>query len=294
MSSMLMTSMYMMKNKIKFKKIYLEIINYCNLDCPFCVQSNKEPQMMDLEDLNNILPMVKKYTDYLYLHLKGEPLMHPDFDKIIELTNEYGLTVNITTNGFLLEKYFDTIMKSNNIRQINISFQSLITQSIEKRKQYLDTVIPMVEKLEKRIFISLRLWNDERKQDVVALNKMIIDYLNDYFKIDILENYHGQKINQRIYLSKEEEFEWPAILDAEDNSGYCLGGKTHIGILSDGTVTICCLDHNGLSDLGNVFNNSLDDILGSEKFLAIREAFQNRKLVLPLCKSCTYRYRFNK
>ena len=59
-------------------------------------------------------------------------------------------------------------------------------------------------------------------------NKMLwikqndIDYLNDYFKIDILE-YHGQKINQRIYLSKEEEFEWPAILDAEDNSGYCLG-----------------------------------------------------------------------
>ena len=64
--------------------------------------------------------------------------MHHDFDKIIELTNEYGLTV-ITTNGFLLEKYFDTIMKSN-IRQINISPKS--DHPIDRKaKAYLDTVI---------------------------------------------------------------------------------------------------------------------------------------------------------
>lgn len=282
--------------KKRFKKIYLEIINYCNLKCPFCVPTNHKPKMMTLDELNQILPKIKDYTDYVYLHLKGEPLMHPDLGQVVKLIGDYGLKVNLTTNGFLLPKVFDELKQAPNIYQLNLSLQSLITQSSSEQERYLKEIIPLIKELDNHtnIYMSLRLWNDESKEEVKSLNEMILKFLGDYFKVEILSNYHGQQIGERIYLSKEEEFTWPRIIDRADNHGYCLGGKTHLGVLADGTVTICCLDHLGLSNLGNLFEESLEEILKKDHFTKIVEGFKERKNVLPLCKSCTYRYRFNK
>ena len=60
----------------KFKKIYIEITNICNLNCSFCSKDNKEKREMTLIEFEHILKQIDNYTDYLYLHVKGEPLLH--------------------------------------------------------------------------------------------------------------------------------------------------------------------------------------------------------------------------
>ena len=62
---------------MKFKKIYLEITNVCNLKCSFCHGTKRRKQFIDFEDFQQILAKIKNYTNYLYFHIMGEPLMHP-------------------------------------------------------------------------------------------------------------------------------------------------------------------------------------------------------------------------
>ena len=102
-----------------FKKIYLEITNNCNLNCDFCIKNNREKRFMALADFQVILEKLKPYTKYLYFHLMGEPLLHPEINKYINLAHQ-NFFINITTNGYLIKRIKD----NHNIRQINISLHS--------------------------------------------------------------------------------------------------------------------------------------------------------------------------
>ena len=103
-----------------FKKIYIEIINYCNLNCKFCVKTTKDKKMLSLSEFEHILDEIKPYTKYIYLHIQGEPLMHPDIDKFILLAYNKGFSVNLTTNATLLHNHLD-IMKY--VRQVSTEQQ---------------------------------------------------------------------------------------------------------------------------------------------------------------------------
>jgi len=54
----------------KYKKIYIEITNNCNLNCSFCSKVLKPRRNMTLEEFELILNKIKDYTDYKYLHVK--------------------------------------------------------------------------------------------------------------------------------------------------------------------------------------------------------------------------------
>ena len=110
----------------KFKKIYIEITNKCNLNCSFCLKDNRVSHEMSLEEFELVLKKIDQFTDYIYLHVKGEPLIHSKFAEILNICKKYNKKVNITTNGTLLSKKYLDIINSGIVRQINISFQSLL------------------------------------------------------------------------------------------------------------------------------------------------------------------------
>ena len=93
-------------NKKRFKKIYLEITNSCNLSCSFCIKNRRVIKYLNLEEFKIILSKLEKYTDYLYFHVLGEPLMHPMINEFINLASSK-FRVQITTNGYLIDKIID-------------------------------------------------------------------------------------------------------------------------------------------------------------------------------------------
>lgn len=127
------------------------------------------------------------------------------------------------------------------------------------------------------------------------LNKIKEEYKidnNTYKKILTEDNI---KIDDNIYINKDKEFTWPSLdNDYYEEKGYCHGLKRHIGILVDGKVIICCLDSFGLSNLGNIFNSSLEEILNTDKCKNIIEGFNNRKAYLDICKHCSFKEKFDK
>ena len=55
--------------------------------------------------------------------------------------------------------------------------------------------------------------------------------------VDKIKNENNIKINPQIYVDKDNEFIWPTV-NNHKSCGYCYALKTHIGILSNGTVVL--------------------------------------------------------
>ena len=85
-------------------------------------------------------------------------------------------------------------------------------------------------------------------------------------------------------------FEWPDAKHAEYDATdvFCYALRNQLGVLVDGSVVPCCLDHAGDITLGNLFNQSLDEILQSPRAQALYNGFTNHKAVEPLCQRCGY------
>lgn len=274
----------------KYKKIYIEITNNCNLKCSFCSEVKRKRRFMTTEEFENILKKIKDYTDYIYLHIKGEPLLHPNIIEFLRLADKYNLKVNLTTNGTLFSKVAKELSECNSLRKINFSLHS--ENSLDN---YCEEIFKNVELLKDKIII-YRLWTlknnqlDSKSQEIV--NKIKKYYNLPQETVDKIYTSNNIKIKSTIYVDKDNEFSWPEVT-THKSSGYCYALKTQIGILVDGTVVPCCLDSNGVVNLGNIFKESLEEIINSEKYISLKKSFQDRKPCEKLCQSCTFKERLN-
>lgn len=260
----------------KFKKIYIEITNICNLNCPFCSKDEKEKKEMSLFKFEHVLKEINDYTDYLYLHVKGEPLLHKNFKDILDLCKKYNKQVNITTNATLLKKRLNDILNSKVIRQVNISLQSVISLD------YIDDIIMCADIMSNAgIQVVYRMWVENKYQ-----NKLLEKIENHYNKK--IEN-DNTKLKENLYFNKDKEFIWPHLDNQIFNErGTCYGTRTHVGILVDGTVIPCCLDSSGIINLGNILNEPFSSIITSDRFINMKTNFQNNKLYEELCQKCGF------
>lgn len=281
--------------KKKFKRIYIEITNVCNRSCSFCSKGTKSKKSMTLEEFEHVLKEIDPYTDYVYLHVKGEPLLHCNFKEILDLCKKYNKKVNLTTNGTLLYTRVKDIVDTKVVRQINISLHNF-----KENESYIESVLEATTWLLKTspIHINYRFWTLQNNQLTPTMEKMlrrILDYYHlDQLDLSLIRQGHNIKLMGHLYLNKGDLFYWPSLtLPLVSTTGTCLGTRDHLGILSDGTVIPCCLDSDGIISLGNIFNQSFPKILESELYQKINHGFLNQKIVCELCQRCSYRKRFD-
>ena len=273
------------KKIVKFKRIYIEITNVCNLNCSFCSKSSKSNREMTPEEFKEVLSKINNYTDYIYLHVKGEPLTHHNLDKILDITKEYNKKVCITTNGVFLKDKLPILKKYDNIYQINISLHSE-----NNKTNYIEDILSSTAQLSS--YISYRFWTLD-SNNIDAKTQKYLEVLKKAYNIS--EVYDGVKLKDKVYLSLDNKFTWPDINNNYyQEKGTCLGGKTHLAILQEGTVTICCLDSEGKSNLGSIYTTPFEEILNSSKYQNTIQEFKNNKAYLEICKHCTYKDKFCK
>jgi radical SAM protein with 4Fe4S-binding SPASM domain len=288
----------------RFKRIYIEITNICNLSCNFCPKTGRDLKIMDEDSFTHIVKAVKPYTDHVYFHLMGEPFLNPELGRFLEISNDNGLKVNITTNGTLINSVKDILTASPALRQVNISLSSFeANEKTEDLNGYIDNVVDFITEANEKsnIIFSIRLWNMDG-DELKGSNKSNADILNllesklrlGYRLSERLQEAHSVKLRENVYLNMAEKFHWPDInKDIADDRVFCHGLRDHMGILVDGTVVPCCLDSEGNIPLGNIFKTSLEDILESERANNLHDGFSRRCAVEELCKRCGYAKRYN-
>ncbi|QAA35127.1 radical SAM/SPASM domain-containing protein [Clostridium manihotivorum] len=291
----------------KFKKIYIEITNVCNLSCEFCPQTKRKPEFITVDKFSEVLDKIKGHGDHIYLHVKGEPLLHPELGQLLEVSHSKGFKVNITTNGTLINRVKENLIGKPSLRQINFSLHSFDGNETSKDKNsYINSILSFTKEAvdTSELTVSLRLWNLSENNIINIENKRnnsIIEMIEEFFSLDykIEEKVipaRGVKLKDRIYLNQGSEFKWPDTkLDIEDNFGFCHGLRNQVAILVDGTVVPCCLDGEGVINLGNIYSSScLNEIVEGERASSIFNSFSNRQIKEELCRKCDYRRRFTR
>ncbi len=275
----------------RFAKVYIEISNICNLKCSFCPGTTRQARRMSLDEFKIILEKVKVYTDYIYFHLLGEPLCHPDLESFLNLAEKEGFKVIITTNGTLLKKCKSILLNSASHYKTVISLHSFEANDNKSSfDEYLNNCLSYAKEAENKKIVVLRLWNNGGKD---SLNDAILKVLESYFKKPWIEERNGIRIGNKIYLQYGDKFDWPTLEnDSINEKVFCYGLRDQIGILADGTVVPCCLDSNGDIPLGNIFEDDLAQILSSKKATNIYNGFSNRTACEELCKRCSFVRKF--
>jgi len=280
-----------LSKKKKFKKIYIEITNSCNLSCSFCSKTKRSIKFMTKDEFEHILKEIYDKTNYIYLHVKGEPLLHPQIIDFLKLAEKYNLKVNLTTNGTLFPKLVNKLKICKSLHKINFSLHSE-----NNIPDYFESIFSNVEKLPKETIIIYRIWT-LKNGNLDKKSTEIVERIKNYYNLEAetvekIKTDKNIKISSTIYVDKDNEFDWPDINDNKNCNGFCQALKTQIGILSDGTVVPCCLDSEGNIKLGNIYQERLDDILKKDKVQNIKKSFQDRKPIEKLCLNCTYKNRF--
>ena len=276
---------------MRFRKVYLEISNICNLSCRFCPGTKRSKKAMTEEELSALLPKIRPYTDFLYFHLMGEPLLHKHLERFLELAGNYGFKVILTTNGTLLKKQQEMLLRSPALHKINVSLHAFEANDLAVPfEAYLADCFAFGQAAAAKKLVVYRLWNQggEDKQ-----NRDILETMHQFFPGDWVQERQGIRIADRTYLEYGDKFDWPDLTAAEgDARVFCYGLRDQLGVLCDGTVVPCCLDHEGDLALGNLLTQDMEDILNTPRAKAIYNGFAHRQAAEELCRKCGYARRF--
>lgn len=273
-----------------YSRAYVEITNICNKSCSFCPKTRRAPYRMTEAEFTEIAAKIKPVTDYLYYHVMGEPLTHPLLPRFIEIANDLGFKSAVTTNGTLLPGRGDELIASG-VYKVNISLHSFESGNEAEHKKYITNCLDFADKASKSgVLVVLRLWNGGVQDTKNAeTERLIAERFGEPEQVSA----RGARLRAKLHLEYANRFVWPDMgaIDGGD-AVFCQGLNDHFGILCDGTVIPCCLDHEGDIALGNIFNSEIEQILDCGRAEAIKNGFKHKTASEELCRKCSYARRF--
>ena len=270
-----------------YSRAYVEITNICNMHCSFCHGHSRAPRSMDRQEFAHILQQLTGKTQYIYYHLMGEPLLHPQLPEFIRMAGAAGFRSMITTNGTLLDRRGQELLDAG-VHKVSISVHSFEEGDCTPYLQKIADFAALAK--DTGTILCLRLWN---KGFDKGRNHQIETYFRQAFPDPWQENSRGYRIRDRLFIEWGDRFAWPD-KDApiQGDRVVCYGMRDQFGILCDGTVVPCCLDSDGAVNLGNVFDQDLGRILDSPRARDIARGFQNGKAAEDLCRRCAFARKF--
>ena len=289
----------------RFKKVYLEISNGCNLTCSFCPQSSlvRPAAHMDEALFEKAVAELAPLTRLFCLHVMGEPLRHPQILGFLDILARHGAEAAITSNGTLMSPDHQAALLHPAVRQVNLSLQSFRGSFGEDKDDsiYLGRILAFCDRAateRPELNVNLRLWNGSDPAAVLELNKVQLATIRRHFSLgdEALQtlSQHGNLLRGRQFLNLSPRFEWPSLdLPEKHRTGSCRGGRDMLAILADGRVSPCCMDAEGIIDLGNVKTSSCADILAAPRASALIDGFRRRELTEDLCRRCEHAVRFD-
>jgi len=288
---------------VKFYRIYVEITNVCGLSCSFCPTKELPVKQMDLDFFESIIQQAQHYTKEIACHVVGDPLTQSNLHEYLDIIHKYGLKAMLTTSGYFLKKHtFDTLFHPC-VKQINISLNSFNkNDTVLTFEQYITPVLALCKaklQREEELFINLRVWNLDEMMSERSFNEILFFKLNDAFDVKLeLDTIYEERpksirLASKVLVHFDNYFEWPSLNNKNYGHGTCQGLRSHIAILASGKVVPCCLDCDGIIELGDLHEQSLGNIVSNKRTIEMLEGFNKGKAVEELCQKCSYKERFN-
>lgn len=281
--------------------IQIESTNFCQARCPQCPvwtdRMTRKREHMTWDIFEKVVnDCIGKPIDEVHLHQNGEPLLitaNRLADRINyakEKLNPQDTKVGFYTNGALMNvEATETILKAEP-DFIVFSFDGGIKEDYEKIRCGLnfEEVVANIRYFAKRR-INLNLV-DKVKMSTIFLpqkdNEYHIPEYRDLFKglqFEVgtggLNNYGGDIDDEKIMHRFQRKI--------EDRKRPCWRLWTTMVVQSNSEISICCSDFNGTQIIGDVKNQTVEEIWQGKKLEAIRRLhIEHKQNLIPICKNC--------
>ena len=209
------------EGRTMLKRAYVEITNLCNLRCSFCPGTRRPLRDMTAVEFALLAARLRPYADYFYLHVMGEPLLHPQLGELLEIGAAEGFRLCLTTNGTLLEQRHDLLLSAPALHKLSVSLHSMEGNGAGPLVGYLSDVWDFAQTAsEKGIICALRLWNIGGAE---ARNGEILDFFAGKLGVHPLglpqPRAGSWRMGEGLYLEQAEKFDWPELEGPERTAG---------------------------------------------------------------------------
>ncbi|MDA1194593.1 MAG: radical SAM protein [Planctomycetota bacterium] len=250
----------------------LELTNHCNLHCTFCPTGNgllaRPRGFMTPEVFRRALAGAGR-LEFVLLFQWGESLLHPQFAALAREAGERGARTLVTTNGTLLDERRTDLLLGAGLDRVTVSVDGDAASHEAIRGVPLARTEAGLERL---------LAERVRRATGPAIDvSMVISPETEAAADAFVARYEGR-------VDRVQKI--PLLTRGERRTRCREPWRGGLVVLQDGSVTVCCVDHDGELAVGHIEDSTLSALWNGTAMRALRARHVVGDLP-PLCAGCT-------
>ncbi len=273
----------------------VELTNDCPMTCTMCPRTHSMQRSighMSPAIFNRILAEAAGSTSRFYLHHFGDSLLHPDLGYFIGEATRRNIRGYLSANPVLLTKQRIEAIVDNGLHEIVLSLDGVTPETAEAVRGKAAHNVKMAERRVRELvkyrdsvqspFPRIVLQIVRQKQNMHEVGEWVRRW-KDAAGIDRV------KVKSYVTWSGGEDLinDLRVAPAAPERVVVCEKPWTSVTILWDGTVVPCNFDHDALYPLGNIGQQTLQEIWRSERMTALRCHHRDGDLdAIDLCRGC--------
>ncbi len=286
-----------------------ELASHCNLRCPVCPVGTGElarpAQFMDVELFERVMAEVGPYLLMAALWAWGEPLLHPELNRVLAIAGRYPLTTLISTNGQTLDRPgVQRALRENPPAYVIVALDGLTdeTNAVYRQGARLAPALAGVRALAdwkrrsgaRRPILHMRLLAMRHNEhEVPRLREFAADHDFDMVSLRSLsiidspdERAHGVLLPQSADL---RPYAYEGGRRVRRTDFVCQHAFTFPTLLADGSVVSCEQDYNASRPYGMVGRDrSFSDVWFGAQARAVRKTIRDTAAELSFCRNCPF------
>lgn len=294
--------------------VHIDPCNICNFKCIFCPTAdvellkevNRKACIMNVELFRKVIDdlsvMLKRKTSVIHcihLYKDGEPLLNPLFCDMVRYARRNGVAkvLSTTTNGSQITDELASELVSCGLDNIRISIEHVNNQgyrNICRSQHSYDEILQKVRllydtKRKQKSKLNILVKITDTGFSAIELEKFHNDFrpFCDQTKVDTLMGWSDSS-RKDFTLGKMPKTGMDGTTRLHDQI-ICPDPFSKLSVNTDGTVSVCCVDWSHGLIMGNVCENSMEEIWNGEEFKKIRQIhITGNRSQIAVCNSCQY------
>lgn len=298
--------------------IFIEPTNLCNFNCVQCphgldeyrekagplMNMSEECFVKIVSDLNKWRDDREPFLKVIRLYLEGEPLVNKNFCNMLKILkeNNFAERIELVTNGSLLNKKVAEKIVECGLDYICISIYSInkeknkqITNSeidpelIKENVKYLKQVREYRRKDRPYIYAKIiNTFNEQENEEFKKYYSTVVDEVAIQEPMDWNSSEEGKFID-KLYNDKSIAEDVKKKIASREERRVCPYPFHTLSIKSNGDVLVCCIDWLRGTKVGNVFENTLEEIWNGKLLYQFRKMhIEGRRSNNLSCEHCNY------
>lgn len=279
--------------------LMVEPSSICNLNCPMCpmvLNSTKREKKghMDFNVFKKVIDEIGDYLIAITLWNYGEPLLNPDFSKIVAYAKKKDIITIVSTNGMLMTDTLNRRLIESGLDYLILSLDGATKKTYEKYRGKNANYEKTISNLKSLIRIK-----KEMKKNNPFVNLQFIVMKENEHEIPLIKSFSstigvdklslkkivfaGSDLNK--FLPKEKKHIFGG--HKEGTKIYNCARLWHSSLVSwNGIILPCCGDFDFQYNLGNIADESFKKIWKSQRYTELRKQVLKNINAIKMCRTC--------